>query len=181
MFYRFGLIFLCSTSTVPTQDLHAQPPDVGWAICAVHTPCGVPAACSPRHRWSADDGLRRIDDTCGLVASGDPHVPPSVWGDHGELQDVALILGYRCAIQSLGTSVSIICIDCFKWFSKLRCLKFLWSLQIKRPRWWVTDQWKDYTVMNWKDYSDLSLKRLVWLVTENATMTWTEKTTLTCH
>jgi hypothetical protein len=67
---------------VPAQDPHAQPPDMGRAVHAIHTPCGVPAACSPHHRWSADDGLHRVDDTCGPVASGDPHIPPSVCGDH---------------------------------------------------------------------------------------------------
>jgi hypothetical protein len=50
----------------------------------VHMACRVPAACSSRVRPSVDDGLRCADGTCRPVASGDPHVPPSVWGDHGD-------------------------------------------------------------------------------------------------
>jgi hypothetical protein len=46
--------------------------------------CGVPIACSATHRRSADDGLHHIDDTCVSMVSEDPHVPPSVWGDHGD-------------------------------------------------------------------------------------------------
>jgi hypothetical protein len=70
--------------TVPTQDPHAQPPDVGRAVRAIRMPCEVPVACSPHHQWSADDGLHPIDGTCRPVASGDPHVSPSVWQDHGD-------------------------------------------------------------------------------------------------
>jgi hypothetical protein len=84
------------------------------------------------------------------------------------------------------------------------------DVSLKRLRWWVTDHWKGYPNMNWKDYSDISLKRLRWWVTnhwkgypnmnwkdysdmllkgyddgsqitEKDTLTWTEKTTLTCH
>jgi hypothetical protein len=39
----------------------------------------VPATCSARQPWSAADGRRRVDDTRGPVASGDPQVPPSIW------------------------------------------------------------------------------------------------------
>jgi hypothetical protein len=46
--------------------------------------CGVPTACLAHHRRSTDDGLYRIDDTCWLVTSGDPHVPPSQRWDHGD-------------------------------------------------------------------------------------------------
>jgi hypothetical protein len=75
---KFVVPLLCSIATVATQDPHAQPPDVGRAVCAVHTACGIPAPCSPRVPRSADDGLRRVDGTCGLVAHGDPHVPAPV-------------------------------------------------------------------------------------------------------
>jgi hypothetical protein len=78
------VLLLCSTVTVPTQDPHAQPPNMRRVVRAIRTPCRVPAACSPRHRRSANDGLCRIDGTCGLVAFGDPHVPPFTWGDHGD-------------------------------------------------------------------------------------------------
>jgi hypothetical protein len=75
---------LCYTTTLAAQDPYAQLPVVGRAVRAIHTTCRVPAACSSRAQPSADDGLHRVDDTCRLVASGDPHIPPSVWGDHGD-------------------------------------------------------------------------------------------------
>jgi hypothetical protein len=75
---------LCYTSTLAAQDPYAQPPIVGRAVCDVHAACRVPAACSYRVRPSTDDGLHRIDGTCRPVVSGDPHVPPSVWRDHGD-------------------------------------------------------------------------------------------------
>jgi hypothetical protein len=57
---------------------------VGRAVRAVHTSCRVPPASSSRHRRSAVDGLRGVDSTSGPLASGDPHVPPCVWRDHGD-------------------------------------------------------------------------------------------------
>jgi hypothetical protein len=72
------------TMTLTAQDPYTQPPVVGRAVRAIHTMCQVPAACSYRVWPSADDGLRRVDDTYRPVASGDPHIPPSVWGDHGD-------------------------------------------------------------------------------------------------
>jgi hypothetical protein len=75
---------LCYTTTLAAQDPYAQPPVMGRAIHAIHTACRVPAACSYCVRSFADDGLCRVDDTCRPVASGDPHVPPSTWGDHGD-------------------------------------------------------------------------------------------------
>jgi hypothetical protein len=53
--------------------------------------CEVPTTCSARHPWSATDGRCRVDVARGLVKSGDPHVPPSIWQDHG---DVAGHLSY---------------------------------------------------------------------------------------
>jgi hypothetical protein len=70
--------------TIPAQDPHTQPLDVGLVVCTVRTSCGVPATCSPHHQRFDDDGLRRVDDTCGPVVFRDPHVPPSMWGDHGD-------------------------------------------------------------------------------------------------
>jgi hypothetical protein len=58
---------------------------MGPVIRDIHMTCRVPTACSPHHRRSADDGLRCVDSTYGPVASGDPHVPPSVWGDHSDV------------------------------------------------------------------------------------------------
>jgi hypothetical protein len=58
------------------QNPYAQSPDVGRAVRAIHTACGVSAACSARHQRSIDDGLRRVDGTCGPVASEDSHVLP---------------------------------------------------------------------------------------------------------
>jgi hypothetical protein len=63
---------------VLAQDLHTQPPDMEWAVCTVHTACGIPVACSARHRRFVDDGLHRFDVSCGPVASGDPHAPHSL-------------------------------------------------------------------------------------------------------
>jgi hypothetical protein len=57
---------------------------MGRAVRAVHTACRVPAACLSRVRPSTDDGLRRVDGTCRPVTSGDPHIPPFVWGDHSD-------------------------------------------------------------------------------------------------
>jgi hypothetical protein len=76
------------TTFEAAQDLHGQPLALGRVVRAVHMSCGVPATCSAHQPQSAADGCRRIDDTRGLVAFGDPHVPPSV-----TLQDVAMILG----------------------------------------------------------------------------------------
>jgi hypothetical protein len=59
-------------------------PIMGRAVHTVHTACRVSTACSYCVRSSADDGLRRVDNTCRPVVSGDPHVPPSVWGDHSD-------------------------------------------------------------------------------------------------
>jgi hypothetical protein len=70
--------------TLAAQDPYAHPPVVGRAVRTVYTACRVPAACLYHVRPSADDGLRRVDGTCRPMASGDPHVPPSVWGDHGD-------------------------------------------------------------------------------------------------
>jgi hypothetical protein len=50
----------------------------------IHTVCGLPVACSPLHWQSADDGLYHVDGTCGPVVSKDPHIPPSMWGDHSD-------------------------------------------------------------------------------------------------
>jgi hypothetical protein len=77
-----GLIFLyycCVTSVAPTQDPHTHPSNVGRAVQTIHMMCGVPTTCAAHHRCSADDELRRVDGTYGPVASGDSHVPPSVW------------------------------------------------------------------------------------------------------
>jgi hypothetical protein len=46
--------------------------------------CEVPTACSARHPRSVVDGRRRVDGARGPVASVDPHIPPSVWQDHGD-------------------------------------------------------------------------------------------------
>jgi hypothetical protein len=75
---------LCYTTTLAAQDLYAQPSVVGRAVRTVHTACRVPTVCSYRVRPSVDDGLRHVDGTCRPVASVDPHVPPFVWGDHGD-------------------------------------------------------------------------------------------------
>jgi hypothetical protein len=78
------LLLLCSRTFAAAQDPLAQPPDMGRAVHTVHTACGVPIACSATHRRSANDGLHHIDGTCVSMVSEDPHVPPSVWGDHGD-------------------------------------------------------------------------------------------------
>jgi hypothetical protein len=31
-----------------------------------------------------DDGICLVDSSCGPVMSGDPHIPPSMWRDHGD-------------------------------------------------------------------------------------------------
>jgi hypothetical protein len=62
---------------------------VGRAVRAIHTTCRITAACLSRVRPPADDGLRRVDDTYRPVASEDPHVPPSLWGDHGDAAPVS--------------------------------------------------------------------------------------------
>jgi hypothetical protein len=76
--YNFVLL-LCCIAISPAQDPHPQPPHVGREVRVIHTVCGVPTACSARHRQYADDGLCRVDGTCGSVASEDTHVPPSEW------------------------------------------------------------------------------------------------------
>jgi hypothetical protein len=79
------VLLLCSTTFAAAQDPHAQTPNMGRVVRVVHTVCEVPIACSATHRRSNGDGLHRVDDTCGPVASGDTYVPPSMWGDHGDV------------------------------------------------------------------------------------------------
>jgi hypothetical protein len=78
------VLLLCSIAFAATQDMPAQPPNLGWLVGAVHTSCRVPAACSALYPRSAADGLHRVDDTCGPMVSRDPHIPPFVWQDHGD-------------------------------------------------------------------------------------------------
>jgi hypothetical protein len=78
----FLLLLCCRCCT--RSGYTRTPPDVGQAVHAIHTMCEVPTACSACHRWSAIDELHRVDDTCGPVAFGAPHVPPSVWRDHDD-------------------------------------------------------------------------------------------------
>jgi hypothetical protein len=75
---------LCLMTFEASQDPHAQPLALGRAVRAVHTSCRVLAAGSARQPRFAIDGRRRIDDTHGPVVSRDPHVPPSIWRDHGD-------------------------------------------------------------------------------------------------
>jgi hypothetical protein len=80
------VLLLCSTAFEAAQDPHAQPPpNVGRAVRVDHMLCGVSAACSAHQPRAAADGCCHVDGTCGPVASGDPHVPPSVWRDHGDV------------------------------------------------------------------------------------------------
>jgi hypothetical protein len=79
--------YCCVAGVAPAHDLHAQPPPLlTWdERDAEFIRRGrVPATCTARHWRSAVDGLRRDDNTCGPVASGDPHVPPSMWLDHDD-------------------------------------------------------------------------------------------------
>jgi hypothetical protein len=96
IFYWFGYYVVAHGTNifyyyfVPQRLQHLRihthsPPDVGRAVWAVHTLCGVPTACSARHHpRPADDALHHIDITCEPVASGDTHVPPFVWWDYND-------------------------------------------------------------------------------------------------
>jgi hypothetical protein len=78
------VLLLCLTAFETAQDPHAQPSNMGRAVHIVHTSCGVLAACLAHQPRSAADGRRHVDGTRGPVASGDPHVPPFIWRDHGD-------------------------------------------------------------------------------------------------